>query len=730
MNIDRELRRARQHASEWILRQDEGELRDEEVLALGYIERLRLGLGSPFRLIEHVLHDPRLDQATREQLAWALLARTRARTSYDVDPPALMGIGTLTRAGSARAAGGHLQLIERAIRGARDPRGGELALRLAYQLAAAEGSVLPQAPLLAAQAAALLRDRELAQRDADRLLQQAEAIGSHPLTLLSRWREQRLFEVEAPPLAPRPASIEREAVRLLPQLLAAIQSLELRPECRSHSLHPALSRPVLHLRTALRLTALADSFNPPPQAPVEVIVRSYTDPLLERESLAPGERNRLRRFATRARDEEHFAAEYVIAWHSFERNELLSLSAQSVAAALRSFAQEQVWYVGATSPPRPHELDRRFGFAAVDFDARTPVRWRPYYRRMLESALTDLQTVMPALNTDGLRIRFARPDSGPPALAYHTALPRAVYLPPATSAGTLAHEIAHDLDWQTARRKYRVRAGYATDLGARSTRRDGFAIAVQSMPGPEARGESADSSTGRDHLTRPAEVFARNFEWFVASQLAARGRSNGYLSSILDETLVGYGSAVAPDPETARAFVRVLTLAAPLPEEARQRYTERFAWGALWSPSAAIHHVLRAARWETHAAISQSADTDTPDAPGVPLTRTLDAARRESARLREVRTRAIVEAEGGLCGGSLRYFSTRIRSEVRSAIDLASDAALRGVLLQRAEDVAGRAGRAWMARWLYGPLHPGAEVDAETLPLLEELASLAAAPPA
>ena len=52
------------------------ETSDPTVVALGYLERHRLGLGSPFRLIDYALRDPRLDGTTRRLLAWALLART------------------------------------------------------------------------------------------------------------------------------------------------------------------------------------------------------------------------------------------------------------------------------------------------------------------------------------------------------------------------------------------------------------------------------------------------------------------------------------------------------------------------------------------------------------------------------------------------------------------------------------------------------------------------------
>src|SRR5687768_373250 len=43
-----------------------------DAVALGYLERLRLGLGSPFRLAEYALRDPRLDSIARRRVAAAV----------------------------------------------------------------------------------------------------------------------------------------------------------------------------------------------------------------------------------------------------------------------------------------------------------------------------------------------------------------------------------------------------------------------------------------------------------------------------------------------------------------------------------------------------------------------------------------------------------------------------------------------------------------------------------
>src|SRR2546423_15696368 len=51
-------------------------------LQLGYLERLRLRLGNPFRLADFALADPRLNDSTRSRLACAILARLRRGDAY------------------------------------------------------------------------------------------------------------------------------------------------------------------------------------------------------------------------------------------------------------------------------------------------------------------------------------------------------------------------------------------------------------------------------------------------------------------------------------------------------------------------------------------------------------------------------------------------------------------------------------------------------------------------
>src|SRR5262245_26785438 len=97
-----------------------------DALALGitYLERARLGLGSPFRFVDQAIHDPRLDGSTRQRVGWALLGRLRRGDEYVIDPSVLDGIGPWSSDGQGTSGLAHVELIERAVRTTSDPRAG------------------------------------------------------------------------------------------------------------------------------------------------------------------------------------------------------------------------------------------------------------------------------------------------------------------------------------------------------------------------------------------------------------------------------------------------------------------------------------------------------------------------------------------------------------------------------------------------------------------------------
>jgi hypothetical protein len=234
---------------------------------------------------------------------------------------------------------------------------------------------------------------------------------------------------------------------------------------------------------------------------------------------------------------------------------------------MRAYAQERVWFPGDGGPSVP-DLKDRFGLAAVSFDADVPTVWRPYYLRMLGSALSDVQRVLPAFGVRGLGVHFGVSPMRDAALAMHDPATRTVFLPIATSAGVIAHELAHDLDWQSARTKYGLRGTYSTDRAVREYR-DRLAASMLELsdagPGESSLGTEAARVVPS---ARPTEVFARNVDWFVSATLARDGRMNGYLSAVQDGVLTGYGAVAAPEVarDGAQAMLRALdemTLVAP-----------------------------------------------------------------------------------------------------------------------------------------------------------------------
>src|SRR5690606_6948876 len=120
------------------------------------------------------------------------------------------------------------------------------------------------------------------------------------------------------------------------------------------------------------------------------------------------------------------------------------------ASALRPMAQETPWFPGSGGPSTA-ELRQRFGLASVSFDREVPAEWRPFYQRGLARALDDLQRVLPDFSTAGLGVHFGQQPLAS-ALAVHDPATRTIFLPLSTGGGALAHELAHDLDWQAGLR--------------------------------------------------------------------------------------------------------------------------------------------------------------------------------------------------------------------------------------------------------------------------------------
>src|ERR1051325_8608286 len=161
-------------------------------IVLSYRERARLGLGSPFRLIDQSVHDPRLSDSIGRAVGGAIARRLLRHETYEIDAGVF---------GASDVAGKHLRVINQTIVGARDPRVGELCVRLAYAIAGAEGAVSSSVSATAIEAASQVRDRVVAESDLRRMIERS---GDDRLDLIDEIllaRRDRLLEVERPILA-------------------------------------------------------------------------------------------------------------------------------------------------------------------------------------------------------------------------------------------------------------------------------------------------------------------------------------------------------------------------------------------------------------------------------------------------------------------------------------------------------------------------------------------------
>lgn len=520
--LGRDVTDGLRYADSLATRADDPRFTEADAVAALYIERARLGMGSPFRLAAYVLDDPAISIERRRLVAGAILGRVSQGQVYSTPPEALDLL-------SAKGPGlglAHRMFMEGVLDRAPDVRAGELALRLAYQVTAASGATAPRAAAVALAAIAQARDRALAIRDVRVLLTAARRQRVDPLELLADWRATRRFGVEQPLVDPMSPRQERQAAELLPRLVRDLEQLDL-PLVRTSR------ERVLPTRLAVPAADFAQRRQAPPQAPIVVTMGGFSNYVV-----AGGKglyRQARASFVQRSRSEETLVAEYT-RLRAVDREAVEpALAVLTAAVAMRPYAQEEPWLPGDYGPA-PAEVRARYGLASLTFDANVPLAWRTYYARMFDLAVTDLRRVFPRLDLTGLAVRFGESPLKERALALHDPMSRTVYFPVGTGAGAIAHELAHDMDWQAARRRYGSTASYRTDRSVRQFR-DGLAAPIDRMTANGRR---------RANGTRPTEVFARGVDWLVAQALAQRGILNGYLSAVQDEWLTGYASATPP----------------------------------------------------------------------------------------------------------------------------------------------------------------------------------------
>jgi hypothetical protein len=560
-----------------------------EAAAALYLERLRLGLGSPFRLVDQVLRDPALEPVGSNALAEAMLARTLMGDAYWPRSGALDLLQVGTPAGTGAQ---HQAIIDSVVSSYPDPRVGELAVRLAYRLASASGAVSRRAPELATAAAAQARDRILSMRDARALFAASDRDGVSRITLLRIWRETRKFEVERPVIVPLSARAERDAVASLAALVARIESAAVSINPLAASARSVYGETVERRRSDMLpsvMTSIAIRRDQPPLAPVMIAVRGYSG--LIRNGSGVVDRFSRQRFVERVSNEETLAAEYaLLTARSRAAIPEVDAALLTAAVALRPFAQERAW-LPADNGPTARDLQARFG-VAITYDAGTHSNWKPYLQRTLETAILDMRRVLPGFDPRGLHVRFGASPLGDRALALHDPIRRTVYFPPASHSGVMAHEFAHDLDWQAARREYGGTGWYRTDHALRQSV-DKLAGALRLM----ASAARSDSIGGRmTGVARPTEVLARNVDWFVSASLAREGRINGHLSAAQDPVLTGYASAITPEAarDGGSATLRALDGLTSVPAPTRSWFSELFGVDRRLTVHEAVRRVLEA----------------------------------------------------------------------------------------------------------------------------------------
>jgi hypothetical protein len=675
----------------------------QDVLVKAYMERHRLGLGSPFRLVAIVLNDTRLSPERRDKLAASLITATSRGAGYRFDASALDEIGAAGRPYIHGTGTEHAELIASQIESASDPRAGELGVRLAYRMARVEGVVAESGERLAVKAAAMVRDRTIAREDARRLERAARARGVAPHALVEEWREELRFEVEAPGLAELPTQIEAEAATIAVATTQRLRGVSARSaklfsfRFGRHALVPSL--------TALEAAALSSTAfgtAAPPVSAIRITTHWYSSALrTEAERMGPRVQQLAEWFVEHASNEERLVAAWAVLAHAGEEVPA-SVGRMMIAAsvAMRGHGQEDV--NASAAAPDDRELMDRFGLTAITYAPSVPESWRPHLRASFVSAVKDMRRIIPGLDVRGVSVHFgpAEGAGGARALAMHTSQ-RLLHLPPGTYGGTLAHELAHDLDWQLARRQFRVRGDYGTDRAVR-TGSEPVRSLVQALSAvPLVVPTKGSRSATVDHASRPAEAFAGAVDWYVASSLARMGRTNPFLSTAQDDFLRGFGTAHPPvSIPAAAAVVALLSQVVALEAESRDAYLARYGQ----------------ARWPSLRDIvdrSMLLDRDRPAE--IPAKLGL-----------EVFLQPVLAASGVMAEWECEQplpIGAGSNFEARNALALtAAQARARAEGMRYAEQVAGGNGRYWLGRRLYGGNWPDAPLDDSTVAALEIVA--------
>lgn len=501
-------------------------------IALAYLARMELGLGSPFRLVDLARSDPRLPVAWRVRVANALLNRLATDGRAMRALPGALSVALTTDSGAADAL---LRVADSAIVADGATMVALESIRIAAAQASARAAFRPGVVPLIDAAALLAFDRVRARRDLDRVLAEATRGDGDVLRVVALWRSERRLSVEQPLLAQELPEARRVAARV-PALLAALEGAASRRDTAPS--HRRLISP-LPVNAAQALSLLISVRTRPPQPQVML---SVVDIRILSATRGQPEPQSVSRFLQRASNEEGLVVGLASALRDSTAHASAAAAALLATQGMRTLAQEMAFHPGQLAL-LPEQVVQRYGLGSLTFAPDVPVAWQPFYAREFASSVDALRTVFPRAQFTGLHVRFGdRVVSG--ALAVHDPRTRTLTIPLATGMGAIGHELVHDLDWQAAR-DYSGREGtYATDNARNGARTVPVAARLARLA--EFVPVGVKSSAYTTEARRPAELLARGSDWFLAVSLARLGRSSGALSSVQDSWIRGYASAAGP----------------------------------------------------------------------------------------------------------------------------------------------------------------------------------------
>ncbi len=504
-------------------------------VALEYLARTQIGLGSPFRLADLARSDPRLPIAWRPRVALAILARLQGDSLAMHPLPNALSIALATDSGSGVAL---LRMIDSVM----TPEGDSPLVLESFRIAAAQASAhgllrSGAVPLLDA-AALLAYDRTRASRDLDRAVTAASRGDGDLLQLVSNWRRERRFSVERPLLAEVAPSSRRVAARV-PALLDAIRSALAVRDTLTPSSALVVSAAPLPGNAARALSLLISVRTRPAQPQVRLSVLDTRVVAVDRGRVQAPAANRMLLGAT---NEETLVMTLATVAGDTALAPIAATAALLAAQGMRTLAQEAAFHPGMLTM-RPEQVAERLGLGSLTFGRDVPASWRPFYAREFATAVDAVREVFPRARFTGLNVHIGDSVlSG--ALAVHDPRTRRLMLPLATGFGAVGHELMHDLDWQAARDHAGRLGTYATDNSRRGAGDQPIAAPLARLAEfvPAAPVGNAYNTEAR----RPAELLARGADWFLANALARQGRINGALSAVQDGWIRGYASAAGP----------------------------------------------------------------------------------------------------------------------------------------------------------------------------------------